>query len=233
MNAGRVELDLVAIARDQVSATLREINGKLRETKGEMDKAAGANQSLNASTKKLGDNMREGAKPLNNMREGFENLRSNGLFLVSAITAVGGVLVGLVKHLSEAGTAQGELNARTKEFGEAGDDMQRAIESLRDKLGQMGDKTREAFDKGTIAASEMRLKLDLTDEAMGDAAVKAQKLRYEWETFDKYQFAGSGMEDRAVKANAVERAERRVLDLANERRALAGKIAEFENLTLE
>lgn len=37
INAGRVELDLVAIARDQVSATLREANKSLAATKAQMD----------------------------------------------------------------------------------------------------------------------------------------------------------------------------------------------------
>lgn len=37
VNAGRVELDLVAIAKDQVTATLREVNKSLAETKRQMD----------------------------------------------------------------------------------------------------------------------------------------------------------------------------------------------------
>ena len=42
MNAGRVELDLVAVGKDQVTAMLRQVDAQLKKTAGEMGQTGAA-----------------------------------------------------------------------------------------------------------------------------------------------------------------------------------------------
>lgn len=231
VNAGRVELDVVAIARDQVSATLREVNKSLGSVKAKADEAAGGTRGLREGVNALTGGVKEGIKPLSQMREGFEQLRSNGLFVVGAVTAVGGALLGLIKHLTEAGSAQAELNARAKDFEAAGNALRAGIEALRERLKQTGDKFTETWDAAITGASEARLKLQLTDEALAQSAIKATRLRLEYEGF----FGGVNMAiatGRNLGAE-VEAQEKRTVALGNERKKLAGDIVEFERLNLE
>lgn len=231
VNAGRVELDLVAVARDQVTATLREVNKSLLQTKATAEGTASGTRNLRGSIEGLTGGVKEGIKPLNMMREGFEQVRSNGLFVISAITGIGAALGGLIKHLTEAGTAQGELNARAKDFEGATTALKAGIEALQEKLGKTPDATRKAWDAAIVGASEARLKVQLTSEALGEAAVKASLLRLEYEGYFKDR-VNEEVLGRNI-AQEVERAEKRVVDLANERRKLSGDIAEFERLSLE
>lgn len=97
MNAGRVELDLVAIGKDQVSAMLKTIESNVKKTAAEMGQAG--TQATN-----LGDRiggLKQSVSPLNKVREGFENIRSNAFFVVGAVSGVVAAFVSLSESLSE------------------------------------------------------------------------------------------------------------------------------------
>lgn len=97
MNAGRVELDLVAIGKDQVSAMLKTIEGQVKKTAAEMDKAGTQAAGLGD---KIGD-LKQSVSPLNKVREGFENIRSNAFFVVGAVSGVVAAFASLSDSLSD------------------------------------------------------------------------------------------------------------------------------------
>lgn len=238
VNAGRVELDLVAIARDQVSATLREINGSLKKTKDEMEGAASTNRSLNESTKKLSDNMREGVKPLNNMREGFENVRSNGLFLVSAFTGIGGALVGLIAKLGEGSSALAELTDRAKEFEGGRSAMQRGIAFLKEQLGIVEDASKKAYEAAVDGASTSFQELLVVQAAIVEnntEAVNAYvRMQREQAKLTKEGASQSRLaSERAQSEYAIERILDRNIPLVTSLRELSSETAEFEKLRMD
>lgn len=96
-NAGRVELDLVAVGKDQVSAMLRQVDQQLRKTAGEMKATGQATGDVGAQL----DGLKTKASGVNKVREVFENLRSNTFFVVGAVTGLVSIVVDAVGAIGE------------------------------------------------------------------------------------------------------------------------------------
>lgn len=81
-NAGRVELDLVAVGKDEVSAMLRKVEAQARQMSTGMKEAGAATGQVGSQL----DTLKGKASGVNKVREVFENLRGNALFVVGAVT---------------------------------------------------------------------------------------------------------------------------------------------------
>ena len=130
-NAGRVELDLVAVGKDQVSAMLRQVESQARRM---ADGMKGAGKDSEALGKKL-DGLKDAAKPVNKVRETFENLRSNAFFVVGSLGAIAGGVVALAKAFD---TSLRDINAwrdAQKETAAALDTARKAYEGLQKVIG--------------------------------------------------------------------------------------------------
>lgn len=101
MNAGRVELDLVAVGKDQVSAMLRTIEGQAKKTADGMKATGNAATDFGAKV----DAIKGKAAGVNKLRDAFENLSSNAGFVIGAVTGVGLALAGLVEQFDSGAQA--------------------------------------------------------------------------------------------------------------------------------
>lgn len=94
INAGRVELDIVALARDQMTATMREVNKTLGETKKQLDATKGASSQATTamqSQQTVFGRAKDGVLTLSRAQEGLNKV----LGLTGFIGIVGGVVSGL------------------------------------------------------------------------------------------------------------------------------------------
>lgn len=94
INVGRVELDIVALARDQLTATMREVNKTLADTKKQLDATKGASAEASTAMKAqqtvFGD-VKQGVLGLSRAQEGLNKV----LGLTGFVGIVGGVISGL------------------------------------------------------------------------------------------------------------------------------------------
>lgn len=238
-NAGEARLDVVAIGRDEITASVNKVNAeldamraKLRQFESAQTSSTAASKASTAAVTNFGDklgNLKDSAKPVNQVRETFENLRSNAVFVVGAVTGIGAALVGLVKELLAAGTAMQELRDRAKEFAEAGKAVADAAEALRAALGQQADKTRQAYEAGVEKAQDLRQEIDLLDEAYGDQIKTILEVIAVQQKFalviDPTQ--------RLAYAKQLDTAEREAIRLTNERAKKAKEVADFEGLAAQ
>lgn len=95
-NAGRVELDLVAIGKDEVSAMLRKVEAQARQMSTGMKEAGAATGGLGAKL----EGLKASVQPLEKVRNTFENLRSNAMFVVGGLGALAGAFVALTEAVS-------------------------------------------------------------------------------------------------------------------------------------
>lgn len=238
VNAGRVELDVVAIARDQVTATMREVNKSLEATKRKADEAAGGTKGLREGVLSMTSGVKESIKPMNALREGFEQVRSNGLFVVSVVGAVSGALVGLVAKLTESSSATEELTKRAKEFEGGGNAMQKGIEAIKQKLGIAKDSFQEVYDAAITGAGAAFDELATTQAAIAENNVEAVdifvRMQREQEKLTK---EGASQSRLASERRSAEFAIQAVLDknipLVTRIRELSASTAEFERLKLD
>lgn len=145
MNAGRVELDLVAVGKDQVSAMLKTLERNVKTSAAEMQKAGTAAAGFGTQV----DQLKAGVAPVNKIREGFENLRSNAMFVVGAVAGV----VGVVGALSTA------LNSNAV-YIKQWEDVAAKVPDLLDKSAEAGRRLR--LELGLIA--EQSKVVDLLDD---------------------------------------------------------------------
>lgn len=188
VNAGRVELDIVALAKDQLTATMREVNRTLGDTKRQLDAtkdAAGASATgVQGFVAKI-DGIKGGLQPLNKARELFENLRGNFLALPLAI---GGAVIGLGKliaDLADAGSASERLRLKA-------DDYTKALASLRAEI----DRLRIANQQETKEQQEGRKTAEERQQAYAEATDKLMALneqlrdaRSKWDAIGHSAFA--------------------------------------------
>jgi len=100
--AGAIKLDLIADSQDRATATLRSVQAELKKTEERLQQATGASDKVGASSADLSQKLqalKEGASPVNKVRESFENLRSNAGFVIGSVTALGGAVVGVVSEI--------------------------------------------------------------------------------------------------------------------------------------
>lgn len=170
VNAGRVELDLVAVARDQVTATLREVNKSLLQTKATAEGAASGTRGFGARVEEMSKGVKEGIKPINAAREGIENLRANFLLFPAAIA--GGVIA-----FREWVDGLFAANSATKWWAENGKEVVATAQSL----AQITERLRELNnpDRGPLAGltgPEVEAKLTKTREGVTQLVRKVEEL---------------------------------------------------------
>lgn len=141
-NAGRVELDLVAVGKDQVSAMLRQVEAQARQMATGMKEAGAATGAMGAKL----DGLKESVKPLNKVRETFENLRSNAMFILGGIGALAGAFVALTEVVSSNARALREWDEASKKLYEGIGKPPKLLDEIAEFLG----------DKVPTAATKMR-----------------------------------------------------------------------------
>lgn len=198
--------------------------------KGDADKKVDqVKGSLDGMNKKLGE-VRERTKPVNALREGFENLRSNGLFLVGAIGSVVGALVGLAEAFDDNAQAikaweeaQSRVSAALEETGDL-------IEDVQIKLGKRPPKT-DLEKLGEAMRERWAENADLIDKATEAVAAHAEELeatRRRYTEYSKaYDLQQRKLNDAQTKLNELLGVQRGLLaeniDLLNEMARVAGQ----------
>lgn len=155
VNAGRVELDIVAIAKDQVSATLRQVNAALAGTKSQMDAVKGS-AAQGGGLGGLVASAKQGLAPVNSLREGFENIKSNILGLPLAVGGAVTAFAGLVSALAEADTAAEALKVNAQEYAEAIRGVVDWVKELRIKNGEVTKEEADAQDRRNKQQDDLR-----------------------------------------------------------------------------
>lgn len=169
-NAGRVELDLVAVGKDQVSAMLRQVESQARQMATGMKEAGAATGDVGAKL----DGLKGKASGVNKVREVFENLRSNAFFVVGAIGAIGAVIGDVVSSLS-LGTAAMERWDEAQ--GRMADGLKRTQDILSDidaLLGKGPDKWEVTIERVSARMAELS-----ADIGSGEKAIKDTKAQIE------------------------------------------------------
>lgn len=142
MNAGRVELDLVAVGKDQVSAMLRTIEAQVKKTGAEMSSAGQAAKTLGDRV----DGVKSGIAPLNKVKEAFNQVRENAFFVVGAVA---GVVVGLGK-LSDAFSSNASAIRAWEEDQKKVKDYLLKTKDLVEDIGKLlGDPQKNEFEKAS------------------------------------------------------------------------------------
>lgn len=181
MNAGRVELDLVAVGKDQVSAMLRTIDAQAKKTAGELKKTGESAEQASAKVSALGkvDSIKDAAGPVNKLRGAFEELRSNAGFAFGAITAAAGLfgaaIEGLTGDLFKGSFAMRKWDEARQTLEEGAKRTEEIVRGLRTELDRLqGIEGPTKLDEGTAAANERILELQKSIIA-GNAAVRELK----------------------------------------------------------
>lgn len=232
--SGNVQVTLKTTSTGNLAAKTGADAKAVEGLKNQVAQTGDASTATGGKVKGLADQvgqLKGGMKPLNALREGFEQLRSNAGFVVGTILSVGAALVALVEKLRDAHTAQGQLNRRMDEFRAAGNKLQEATDALRDRLGQTRDTFRDTWDAGLVAASDARLQLQLTNDALAESSIKTLVLEQRWKD---YQKAGVSVWELPVGfAAQLEDAQKKQLKLLDDRKRLTKEIVDFEKLNLE
>lgn len=95
-NAGRVEVNVVAVGEDKLSAMLGKVNAEMDKTKASVDRVASAQAKAGASVGSLADRVKDGIKPMNGFRELVNQVKENVGFLTGGVVGLGAAVLGLV-----------------------------------------------------------------------------------------------------------------------------------------
>jgi len=211
VNAGRVELDLVAVARDQVSATLREVNKSLDQTRAKAEAAGGGTKGLREGVISLTSGVKEGIKPLNALREGFEQVRSNGLFVVSAVASVAGALVTLSARFRDTTTAMYWWSKNSEVVLKSGNELAAMTEKLRDLNNP---------DQGPLAGitgSAVAERVNKVGEGVAQLRRRITELREPLETLNGLFAQNVGTNElRGFLMGQIEESQKTITDLAKQ-----------------
>lgn len=110
---------------------------KVDETAASLDKLKGASDRTTTSVLTLKDKvgaLKETAGPVNVVREGFENLRSNVGFVIASVTGLVGVVADVVGGIIELAQANDEAARATKRWGDTAEERALAVKSAWDAL---------------------------------------------------------------------------------------------------
>lgn len=149
MNAGRVELDIVAVGKDQVSAMLRSIDAQAKKT---ADSIKDSGQSVASMGDQL-DGLKGKASGVNKVREVFENLKSNAGFLIGTLTAVGGAVIGVVSEIADLVSGADTAKRAIEQWGKYQADFNKALET--------GWKVLDKFAQSPVEASLSDINIQL------------------------------------------------------------------------
>lgn len=223
VNAGRVELDLVALARDEVTATLRQANRSLEGTKVQMEGVASANKKAAMSTTDFGSalgGLKEKVKPLDQVRGTFENLRSNLFAFPSMLISAAVGAATLVAQLMDAGTAAERLRVKGSEYAKA---LENIIKRTNELKVIAGEKIEDA------AALEVGQAYVDLGEKISTSESRIRELTKTIELF-KAQ-ASAGFSPSFLGLAAIDRAQREIAALSSDIRIDSERKKEFEEQT--
>jgi hypothetical protein len=223
VNAGRVELDIVAVAKDQVSATLREVNASLAGTKAQMEGVKQANGSVAESNRGLYASL----KPTFQLQEQFNKILGLGGF----IGIVTGAVVGLkeiIDHFDGYARSMAVVKEHQRDFNALLSQMveinRRNAEAQLDKGGQWeAENGKQAVDRASKSA-DLAGHLAEKQMALIDGIQKEVRLRE--------QIAAS-VKVLGVKDLEAQQAERRVNVILIEREGLLRDIAYAQKQSTE
>lgn len=139
-NAGSVELDLVAVGKDQVSAMLRTLEANVRKTAQEMGQAGTAAKGFGDKV----DDVKKSIAPMNKLKETFNQVRENAFFVVGAVA---GVVVGLGKLADAFSSNAQAISAWEAEQGKVKDHLAKTSELIEDIAKQLGEPVRSELEK--------------------------------------------------------------------------------------
>ncbi len=174
MNAGRVELDLVAVGKDQVSAMLRNIESQAKKTAGEMDKVA---KSTGGFGDKLGE-LKDSIAPINKAREAFENLKGNAMMAVGAFAGVVAILTEISTALNGNAADIVAWEGALKDVVGAIDATAQATRELNIELGIVEPATslQKALDRVGDRLLDLQEKYSLSEAAVAAYNAELEKL---------------------------------------------------------
>lgn len=226
MNAGRVELDLVAVGKDQVSAMLRQVDAQLKKTAGAMGETGAAAGGVGAKI----DALKEATKPINKVREGFENLKANAGLVIGAVVGV----VAAVKAMSEAFSYDAEILARWHEtqkgVEESLEQTASLIRSTREKLGAAPlSEFQIAGDKIAKNWEDIREQINAAEDAVSvfrEELASAMRAPQGWSGDAARAAATKALSDAMTKLNKLQSAE-------SDLREVNLKLMEREKRTLQ
>lgn len=181
MNAGRVELDLVAIGKDQVSAMLRQVDAQAKKTTEALKKTGDGAEEVGAKLSVIGkaDGLKEAAGPVNKLREVFENLRGNAGFVFSAIASgaalAGAAIEALTGDLFKGSAAMREWEKARGSMAEGMKKTQAIAADLRAELDKLQGKSGpNTLDIKTDQANERLTEIN-RQITVGEAVTKEWK----------------------------------------------------------
>ena len=169
-NAGRVELDLVAVGKDEVSAMLRKVEAQARQIATGMKEAG-------ASTGNLGEQLaglKERASGVDKVRNAFESLRSNVFFVTSTFAALGGVIIEVVDSLFTGTEAMQKWEATQEGMADGLKKTRDLLADLDEFLGKGPTKWDTMYGRVNERLNEIREGI-----ATGEVAIAQTKARME------------------------------------------------------
>lgn len=227
MNAGRVELDLVAVGKDQVSAMLRGLDAQAKKTAAELKKTGESAEEAGSKVSALGkaDALKAAAGPVNKLREVFENLRGNAGFIfgsiAGAIGLVGGALDALAGDLLKGSVAMQRWDAARKTLEDGAKRTEEIVKGLRAELDRLrGVEGPTKLDEGTDAANK-RLEELRANIVAGTAATKELK-----KSMDLLALVPGGALAGMILVEDIRKSNRDIVDLKKQE-------IELNNLLLE
>lgn len=167
-NAGRVELDLVAVGKDEVSAMLRKVEAQARQMATGMKEAGTATASVGSQL----DDLKGKASGVNKVREVFENLRSNAFFVVGAVTGVVSALGAMVESLSANARAIADWERIQGQVAAQLERSKKAVEEINALIGV-------SKDSPMVRSAEEALAAWSALAASEEVAARAAKARRE------------------------------------------------------
>lgn len=188
-NAGRVELDLVAVGKDQVSAMLRQVDAQLKKTAGEM-KSAGAETSRFS----LGS---------------LKAVRESAFWAAGAIVGVGAALVELTEALSTNEQAIKVWETTQKNVVGYLDKTRALVEQIEGLLGKPPP------TQAQRAAEELLVQWDKNNQAIreAEAALAAHNKRLEDARKGMVGLLGDAAPAIQTELKEIVRLENAILDL--------------------
>lgn len=150
-NAGEARLDVVALARDEVTVIMNKVSGEIDQLKAKLagyekaqrgtgaaatDAAKATNGLVTQMTALKGQ-----AGGVNKVREAFENLRSNFFFVAGAAAGVVASIAGIAQALNTNNIYIAEWESVSKSVTPAIESTKDAVRALREELGELAPQT--------------------------------------------------------------------------------------------
>ena len=205
-NAGRVEMNLLAVGEDQLSAMLLKVNANVDQMKGKMQQAAAATNLASNAQAGFTDRIKNAIKPVDGLRSVFNAVRENVMFLLPGLGGLAAAFVGLATDIFDTekkldATTQamfhqaGKAAALTREIGAIGvaaSNAAKATQGFEVRIAQLGaqiarvqgnTQLAEVFEREAKAAAArgsikaVETQLESADKAANDALARVYESR--------------------------------------------------------